>query len=273
MLIPLRRPSHRRDDLVPRPTPGPHRAVWEITWRCDLRCPHCLVEGGPGGRPELDTAQGLDLVDALAGLGTRIVTLTGGEPLLRRDWATLAARVVARGMELRLSTNGHLLDGVTLGQLETLGCEGVVVSIDGVAETHDRIRRGPGAGRRARSSYGQVMEALDRLAGSPIRSSVITAVHQANLPELPRIHDELKAHGVQSWQIQLAHATGRARRHVRDGAMQGLLRPDQLPALVEFLVRAFQDPVLAPRVHNSIGYLGRNEPLLRAAGRARSKPF
>ena len=238
--------------------------VWEITHRCDLRCAHCLVEGGPTGRSELDTAAALDLCDQLASLGARIVTLTGGEPLVRRDWRQLAERVVDRAMQLRLSTNGHLLDDPALSFLQELGCEGVVVSVDGLAETHDRLRHGP----RPLSSHGRVLDVLDRLAPSPIRASVITSVTAQNLAELPLVHTLLKDHGVQSWQVQLAHPTGRG-----GASVERLMAPAQLPQLIDYLVSIVDDPVLPPRVHNTIGYLGRDEPRLRSSGRKGGPAF
>ncbi len=251
-------------------TPGPQRVVWEITWRCDLRCAHCLVDAGLGRPDELSTAEGLDLIDQLAGIGSRILTLTGGEPLIRADWPVLAAHAVARGLELRLSTNGHLLDDAVLDQLVGIGCEGVVVSVDGPSEIHDTLRRGPGSGRRRTSSHSQVLACLDRLAASPVRSSVITSVTRANLPHLLALQDALIAHGVQSWQVQLAHPTGRANHRGEAPWLsnEDLLRPEDLPTLGRLLSAAVRRPELPPRVHNTIGYLSRDEPTLRSAGRA-----
>ena len=53
---------------------------------CNLRCAHC---GSAAGRPredELSSAEALQVVESLARLGTRVVTLSGGEPTLRDDW-------------------------------------------------------------------------------------------------------------------------------------------------------------------------------------------
>ncbi len=245
--------------------PVPRRGVWEITWRCDLRCEHCLVDAGPPAKDELDTARALELVDELAELGTRFVTLTGGEPLVRRDWRQIARRVHERSMTLRLSTNGHRVDAEVLAFLEELDCEVLVVSVDGLGCQHEQVRRGTTP--RSRRSLPRVLRALDLLRGSPIRSSVITSVTALNLEQLPDIHALLKEHGVQEWQVQLAHRTGRGR------AAPFLMPPQSLPRLIELLVGMVDDPVLPPKVHNSIGYLGRNEPLLRPSGRGARNAF
>jgi radical SAM protein with 4Fe4S-binding SPASM domain len=244
----------------------PGRALWELTWACDLRCAHCLVDGGPNDLRELDTTEALDLVDQIAGLGVTAVTLSGGEPLLRPDWAEVAARITERGLVFRLSTNGNLVDAAVVQHLERIGAQRVVMSVDGLRETHDRIRR-PAHGR-ARSPFDRVMEALDRLAPSVVGASVITSVMRPNLHELTALQALLARRGVEQWTIQLAHPTGRAGvRPSLDGAPL-LLEPPGLEELFAVLVRLVEHPDLPPIVFNSIGYLGEEEPRVRPSGRA-----
>ena len=246
----------------------PGRALWEITRRCDLRCAHCLVDGGPAGAAELDTAEALDLVDQLAALGVRAVTLSGGEPLLRGDWPDLAARVRERGMVLRLSTNGHLLDREVLAELLRLGTEQVLVSVDGIRGTHDALRRPADPG--APSSFDRVMEALDLLAPTPIVAVAITSVMRPNLVQLPDLQALLKERGVRRWIVQLAHPTGRA---ARGGLDRLLLAPSRMEELAACLLAMVGDPDLPPQVFNSIGYMSREEPVLRGSGRSLDRPF
>ncbi|MEA1674931.1 radical SAM protein [Nitrospirillum sp. BR 11163] len=66
----------------------PVHVVWEITLACNLKCQHC---GSRAGRPradELTTAEALDLVDQLAALGTREMTLIGGRPICAATGST-----------------------------------------------------------------------------------------------------------------------------------------------------------------------------------------
>ena len=243
--------------------PPPARVVWELTWRCTLRCTHCLVEGGPNDKVELDPAESLALCDALAALGTRTVTLTGGEPLLRPDWDVLARRLSDQGIRVVLSTNGHGLNAANLARAVAAGVRMAVLSLDGLAEAHDAVRRYPEA-RARRSSFAEVGDALRRLAETPITRAVITSVDAHNLADLPGLHQHVKALGVQRWQVQLAHATGRQ-------AAADMLSPAQNRALAAFLVEAARDPVLPPAVHETIGWLSRDEPILRSSGRSRAQ--
>ena len=57
----------------------PVHVVWEITLACDLKCKHCGSRAGARRERELTTAECIDVVDALARLEAREVTLIGGE--------------------------------------------------------------------------------------------------------------------------------------------------------------------------------------------------
>src|SRR5512140_1688621 len=85
----------------------PEAVVWEITFACNMQCIHCGTSAGKRRPDELSTREALDLIDELAGLGTRTITLSGGEPLMRKDWRELAARVKQHGIAAHMVTNGY----------------------------------------------------------------------------------------------------------------------------------------------------------------------
>jgi radical SAM protein with 4Fe4S-binding SPASM domain len=249
----------------------PYRALWEITWKCDLRCEHCLVSGGSTDQNELSSQEAFDLVDDLARLGVSVVSLTGGEPLLRPDWHEIAARIKQKGMILRFSANGHLLSDQIVKKLIELDTESFSVSIDGVKKTHDRIRHGL-RGDGGASSFDRVMQAIARLRETPIITSVRTTVTKQNTDELPEIHKILKASGAERWVLQLAHRSGRLLGDRASGVCEPI-DPAQLPQVADFIVANADDPILQPRAFNSIGYLSRKEPIIRKSGRASRNPI
>ncbi len=86
-----------------------------VTDRCDLRCFYCLPRDYRGFRPPaswLTPSELAQAVAAFAELGVRHVRLTGGEPLVRSDLATIARHLSALpGIEeLSLSTNAARLE-------------------------------------------------------------------------------------------------------------------------------------------------------------------
>lgn len=117
-------------------------AGWEITHQCNLTCPHCFSAASKRPHNELTTAEGHDLIAAMARIGVRTIGWTGGEPLLRPDLEELTACAVAAGIGCRITTNGILLDRQRAASLKACGIQGIQVSLDGsTPERNHRIRR------------------------------------------------------------------------------------------------------------------------------------
>jgi radical SAM protein with 4Fe4S-binding SPASM domain len=255
--------------MTQQPFSPPRRALWEVTRRCDLRCAHCLVEGGAKGE-ELSTEEALSLADQLGVLGVHSVSLTGGEPLLREDIFEIAARVRKHGMLLRFSANGHLVDEAVVKALVDLETQSFSVSLDGLKPTHDRLRMGEKAS--GRSSFDRVCEAIEKLRKTSILTAVRTTIFKGNIDELPELHNELKKLRVQRWVLQLAHTSGRFSDDQRCEEYEPV-DPGQLPRISEFIVKNSKDPLLQPRAFNHIGYLSKQEPVLRKSGRTARNPI
>src|SRR4029078_13733695 len=100
----------------------PVHAVWEITLACDLKCHHCGSRAGKRRPDELPTDECLDLVRQLARMGTREITLIGGEAYLRRDWLEVIREIRAQGMDCTMQAGGlnltekRLKDAVDTGR-------------------------------------------------------------------------------------------------------------------------------------------------------------
>ena len=123
-----------------------------VTDRCYLRCVYCMPEEGLPWIPKsgiLSYEEVESIVRAAASVGVRSVRLTGGEPLLRRDLASLVERLAAiDGIEdISLSTNGLLL-AEQVRALRAAGLRRVNVSLDTLREDRFKaIARRPGLDR------------------------------------------------------------------------------------------------------------------------------
>jgi cyclic pyranopterin phosphate synthase len=124
-----------------------------VTDRCNYKCVYCRTGEVGAQYPELGIDEYVRLIGLFVGLGITKVRLTGGEPLLRRGLIELV-RELARlktldgePLDLALTTNGHLLDGLA-EPLKAVGLKRVTVSMDAVdAPTFERITRVPGSHR------------------------------------------------------------------------------------------------------------------------------
>lgn len=239
----------------------PVHVVWEITLACDLKCQHCGSRAGRARTDELSTAECIEVIDALARLGTREITLIGGEVYLRRDWTELVREIRARDIRCTAQTGARNLSPARLDAAVAAGLQGVGVSLDGLAPLHDELRGVPGAHARA-------LDALRRIKAAGIGASVNTQIGARTLPDLPALMDQIVDAGATHWQTQLTVAMGNAVDHA-----ELLLQPHALlelmPALADLYRRGLQRGLLLA-VGNNIGYFGPHEHLWRGLGDERT---
>jgi MoaA/NifB/PqqE/SkfB family radical SAM enzyme len=98
--------------------------------RCNLSCAYCNEYDRVSNPVPLAVMQ--RRLDLLAGLGTAIITISGGEPLLYPELDAVIAHVRRRGMIAGLITNGYLLTAERIERLNRAGLEHLQISIDNV---------------------------------------------------------------------------------------------------------------------------------------------
>ncbi len=239
----------------------PQTCIWEITGACNLHCIHCENYCGKRSPRELDYDAMVRIAHSLAGLGCRLVDVTGGEPLMRPRWDELCAVITGLGMKAALITNGTMLDDDALDCAQKAGVGVIGVSIDGLREVHDatRLRPKPCPGP---SPWDEAVAGLKRaLERAPdIDTVVITQVNCHNLPQLAALRAYLGKLGVRRWQLQLCVPTGRVLEY--DGPY--VIRPEDIEELTAFIVDAAADGK-EPFIDTSdtIGYYTDREPILR----------
>ena len=98
--------------------------------RCNLSCTYCNEFDDHSKPVPIETMY--QRLDRLAGLGTSVITISGGEPLLHPDLDLIIARIRRRGMIAGLITNGYLLTAERIQRLNRAGLEHLQISIDNV---------------------------------------------------------------------------------------------------------------------------------------------
>ncbi|HEX4997422.1 MAG TPA: radical SAM protein [Terriglobia bacterium] len=100
------------------------------TRRCNLSCGYCNEYDDFS--PPIPTDTMLDRIDQLARLGTAIVTISGGEPLVHPDIDRIISRIRHHGMIAGMITNGYLLTPKKIAELNEAGLEHLQISIDNI---------------------------------------------------------------------------------------------------------------------------------------------
>jgi MoaA/NifB/PqqE/SkfB family radical SAM enzyme len=98
--------------------------------RCNLACAYCNEYDDYSKPVPLDTMR--QRLDRLADLGTTIITLSGGEPLLHPEVDEIIAHIRRRGVMAGMITNGYLLTADRIRRLDQAGLEHMQISIDNV---------------------------------------------------------------------------------------------------------------------------------------------
>src|SRR5438105_4640162 len=114
--------------------------IWEVTQACDLSCFHCRASAQPlRDLRELTTVEGKRLINEVAGLGSPIFVLTGGDPLKRNDTYDLVEYAAQQGVRPCLTPSATpLLTRQALSELKKRGLARLAVSLDGsIPELHD----------------------------------------------------------------------------------------------------------------------------------------
>ena len=170
----------------------------ELTERCDNDCVHCCINlpahDPRAAKRELNTGEWKRILDQAAALGALSVRFTGGEPLLRDDFAELYLHARRLGMKVMIFTNARRIThelAALLARVPPL--EKVEVSAYGMnRKTYEAVSRTPG-------SFAQFRRGLDRLLGQGVPFIVKSVLLPANRGEV----DEFE-----SWAMSLPWADG-----------------------------------------------------------------
>lgn len=139
---------------------------------CNLKCSYCRCPEMPVH--QLSSRQWCDIVGRLARAGTLRIKFQGGEPTLRKDFATICEASQEAGLVTAVITNGTLI-AAKPSLLDHL--DEVVVSLDAFTpERHDRYR---GAG-----SHADALEALGLARERGLKAYINMVVHRDTLAEL-----------------------------------------------------------------------------------------
>lgn len=182
----------------------PFNIAWELTLACNLRCSHCGSSAGLPRADELTTKEALKICDQFPVLVVQEVDFTGGEPLLRADWPDIAQHLKDLDISTNMVTNGMALDQTTIGTMKDVGIANVGISLDGLEQTHDRIRGVNGA-------FQQVMKGMKMMKDANLPFVVLTTVNSLNIGELPAIMKMLQSLGVRRWRAQPLIPMGRVK--------------------------------------------------------------
>jgi len=203
----------------------PSLVSWNLTKKCNLRCPHCYLEAEPeaAAENELTTEECLRLIDEMKALGTEMIILTGGEPLLRKDIYEIARYASGQGIWVVMGSNGVLITDKVAQKIVECGVRGVAISIDSLnCEKHNRFRGGPNA-------WELSVRGLDICRAKGLQVLIQTTVMEMNYDEIPELIAFAREKEAWSFNLYFLVQTGR-------GQKMNDLSPERTEAMLSYLV-------------------------------------
>ncbi len=155
---------------------GPVYIGWNITFNCMCKCDFCKSSDFYKKDKELNTAECIRIIRQIAKSGVCLLSITGGEPLLRNDLFKIIAEAKKYGISINLITNGYLLEEKAEMIIKS-GIDTVTVSIDSLFEKeHDLLRKCPGLFKKAKKG----IEKLQNIKTNKPNIIVTSVVNKKN---------------------------------------------------------------------------------------------
>jgi Fe-coproporphyrin III synthase len=206
-------------------------AILYLTERCNSRCVTC--DYWRTGRADMNLDSVTRLLPSLLQLQTRMVLISGGEPLINPEWAEIAQLLSGNGLRLWLLTSGLSL--VKHARRAAQLFDAITVSLDGT----DRATY---AAIRGLDAFDNVCAGIEACADAGIPAGLRVTLQRSNYRQLPQFIDlarQLRARQVSFLAVDVAnpHAFGRS----DDFSTHLALRTEDLSELEQILSAAERD--------------------------------
>lgn len=183
--------------------------VWNITRECNLSCPVCHLGSAPTAEDgELSTEEATDLIDQMATMGVPLISVYGGEPLMRRDFLDLASYAHEKRLRMIFSTNATLITRKTAKKIKNSGITYVGIDLDGLAQQS-------GNGFDVLEGLKGSMPAIRRLREAGVGCGVRITVGGFNSAMLPDITEAIEKAGIRRFAVCQV-LEGRPWREIRE---------------------------------------------------------
>jgi len=202
--------SDYRSEIISKP---PLRNLFfELTEMCNEHCIHCGSNCDSNRKSEELTAEQfkkiLDDVKADFDISKLMLAVTGGEPLVRKDFFEIMSYACKLGYRWGMTSNATLINEEVAWKLADCGMRTISVSIDGLPETHDRLRGRKGAFEAAMNGINAL------ISTNKFRHiQVTTVINHENFNELDALFSYFDGVDIDSWRIINIEPIGRAKEH------------------------------------------------------------
>ncbi len=180
---------------------------FEFEAKCNYLCRHCYQEKYISNIDGLDLDDIKKIAEQLNNIGVIKISLSGGEPFLRKDLKKICSIFHENGVKVDcIFTNGSLIKENDIKWLAKEAIQ-IFISLDGLSSGNGAIRNIPQYLRK--SAFKNIIEIIKRLIEKRVIVKVNTIIHKQNTRELPEMYNLLKKIGVLVWRLTTSKEVGR----------------------------------------------------------------
>ncbi|MCX6690272.1 MAG: radical SAM protein, partial [Methanoregula sp.] len=143
--------------IISTPHRLPLKGSIDLTYRCNNRCRHCWLRTADGSG-ELSTQEIIALVDDTRAMGCREWAISGGEPMLRPDFAEIFDYITSHAKSYSINTNGTLITPEIALLMKRKGSK-MVALYGATADVHDHVTQNPGSFAATMRGFSLLKEA------------------------------------------------------------------------------------------------------------------
>jgi len=150
---------------------------FQYNYKCNFKCQHCSIKKfqGKKNKREFTMPDVRNLADQADALGLARFVITGGEPLIFKDFDELIQTIGPERFYINVDTNGWFLDEERAKHLKDIGIDRIQLSIDSLdPKEHDDFRK-------ARGSHARCMAAVDATLNAGLDIFIQTVVTKQRL--------------------------------------------------------------------------------------------
>ncbi|NIM04060.1 MAG: radical SAM protein [Armatimonadetes bacterium] len=177
--------------------------AWQTTGVCNMGCLHCCEESGHHMPNEMNEEAAVNLCQEIIDLEIPYTALSGGEPLLHPNFFAICKSLRARGVSVKIETNGVFVDETMADRIAELGLRSVQLSVDGATpETHEKLR--------LRGDWEKTVQACRLLVEREVNTEIVFVPTKFNLHQAAEMVDLASSLGVVGFYTGKLMRIGRA---------------------------------------------------------------
>lgn len=219
------------------------QVTWFVSNKCNLNCLHCGVSANQREFKELSLADFENIIPDLKSIGVEYITLSGGEPLLRKDILDIIVMLKDNNFKVGMVTNATYIEKLKTLKREHIP-DAISISIDGLEKNHSDIRK-------SKSNFKQTINGIKIAKELGVKIvSIPTCVYPYNINDLEELKEIIFKQGADQWVLRPVSPSGRA-----DGKSEYEMSYEQIKDLLIYVKNNIEKGYEIT-VGADLGYLG-----------------